>query len=64
MLAGQAKGVHPHVAPLGPAQANLSRPPGSPLFNLPDGVWNHGEGFPVSGLPDHGGQSTGTTSPA
>ncbi|MBI5852501.1 MAG: hypothetical protein HZB39_15925, partial [Planctomycetes bacterium] len=55
-LSAQAKTVHPHIAPLGTAQPNLSRPfPTSPLLNIPDGIWNNGEGFPASGLPDHGG---------
>ncbi|MGE0145565.1 MAG: hypothetical protein AB7I19_17295 [Planctomycetota bacterium] len=62
--------MHPHIAPVScPAPLpNLSRPgaitcgsttpnPGdiSPHMALPDGIWNHGEGFPSGAFaPDHG----------
>src|SRR5690606_927693 len=56
-LSGQAKfGVHPHVAPI-----DFDAPiPGTSLkFNVPDGVWNHGEGFALDAsgqpIPDRGG---------
>src|SRR5690606_33747183 len=42
-LVAQAKfGVHPHVAPLAPGATIHGS---SSQFNVPDGLWNHGEGF-------------------
>ncbi|MBK8978465.1 MAG: hypothetical protein IPM29_21410 [Planctomycetes bacterium] len=42
----QALGVHPHIAPINQAAGSAySQPAGTPQFNVPDGVWNHGEGF-------------------
>lgn len=58
-LAGQALGVHPHIAPINSAAANAgySQAPGTPQLNVPDGIWNHGEGFLAQSTSDadHGG---------
>jgi hypothetical protein len=51
--------VHPHIAPINGAAANAgySQPPGTPQLNIPDGIWNHGEGFLAQSTSDadHGG---------
>jgi hypothetical protein len=62
-LAAQAVGFHPHVAPVSdPGPVNVARPPSTPLLNVPDQVWNNGEGFPAAMgqapfalVPDQGG---------
>ena len=59
-LRAQALGVHPYIAPLSTGvPGNFSRPPSTPLLNIPDGIWNNGEGFPVGGIPDVGGYNSG-----
>src|SRR5690606_21376659 len=53
-VAAQARGVHPHVAPIQTIaqQGGYNQPAGTPQFNVPDGVWNLGEGFVVGPGPD------------
>ncbi len=58
-IAAQARnsstaGVHPYIADVTafpPAGAHQGQ--GSPLFNLPDGIWNFGEGFAPPGAATH-----------
>ncbi|MBI5853102.1 MAG: hypothetical protein HZB39_18990 [Planctomycetes bacterium] len=49
--------MHPHIAPInGYHHPGYSRPPGTPQLNIPDGVWNNGEGFRLVGNDhDYGG---------
>lgn len=44
------RNVHPSIAP--PAPGAITRGAG-PMFQIPDGVWNHGEGFRPGSMSDH-----------
>jgi hypothetical protein len=47
--------VHPTIAPLA-LPPGISGTRASPYVAIPDGIWNHGEGFAATaGLPDTGG---------